>query len=59
MELVLETPSTTLFDDLRTLLLGERRPATVIDITSRLNQRPLTPELSKYDSLIPKEGKSS
>jgi transposase len=59
MELVLETPSTTLFDDLRTLLLGERRPAAVIDITSRLNQRPLTPELSKYDSLIPKEGKSS
>jgi transposase len=59
MELVLETQSITLFDDLRTLLLGERRPGAVIDITSRLNQRPLTPELSKYDSLIPKEGKSS
>jgi len=59
MELVLETPSQTLFDDLRTLLLGERRPGAVIDITSRLNQRPLIPELSKYDSLIPKEGKSS
>jgi transposase len=58
MELVLETKSVTLFDDLRALLLGERRPAAVIDITSRLNQRPLTPELSTYDSLIPK-GKSS
>lgn len=64
MELVLETQSLTLFDDLRTLLLGERRPAPVIDITSRLHQSPLSPELSQYDSLIPqarkaKEGKSS
>jgi len=59
MELVLETPSLTLFDDLRTLLLGERRPASVIDITSRLNQSPLKPRLSSYDSLIPKEEKKS
>ena len=59
MELVLETQSQTLFDDLRTLLFGERRPAAVIDITSRLGQSPLTPELSQYDSLIPKEGTSS
>ena len=53
MELVLETVSQTLFDDLRTLLFGERRPADVIEITSRLNQSPLKPELSQYDSLIP------
>jgi transposase len=59
MQLVLETQSLTLFDDLRTLLLGERRPASVIDITSRLNQSPLTPNLSSYDRLIPKEGKKS
>lgn len=59
MELVLETKSLTLFDDLRALLLGERRPAEVIDITSRLNQSPLIPELSQYDSLIPKKGASS
>ena len=58
MELVLETPSLTLFDDLRALLLGERRPAEVIDITSRLHQSPLTPELSQYDSLIPNKGTS-
>jgi len=56
MELVLETQSQTPFDDLRALLLGERRPAPVIDITSRLNQSPLIPELSHYDSLIPKKG---
>ena len=56
VQLVLETDSIQLFDDLRALLLGERRPAPVIDITGRFNQIPLTPELSVYDSLIPKEG---
>ena len=59
MELVLETDTQSLFDDLRELLLGERRPAPVIDITSRLNQSPLIPELSQYDSLIPKKGTST
>jgi hypothetical protein len=59
MELVLETESLKLFDDLRRLLLGERRPAEVIDITSRFNQNPLNPKLSQYDSLIPKKGTSS
>ncbi len=53
MELVLETESQKLFDDLRELLFGERRPAEVIEITSRLHQSPLKPELSQYDSLIP------
>jgi transposase len=56
MQLVLETPSLQLFDDLRALLLGERRPAPVVDITGRFNQIPLTPELSHYDQLIPKAG---
>jgi hypothetical protein len=28
----------------------------VIDITSALGQSPLTPELSQYDSFIPKQG---
>ena len=59
MELVLESGSQTLFDDLRALLLGERRPGQVIDITSRLGQSPLKPELSQYDSLIPKKGSAS
>lgn len=53
MELILETRSHKMFEDLRDLLLGERRPSPVIDITSRLNQSPLQPELSKYDCLIP------
>lgn len=53
MELVLETKSQNLFDDLRELLFGERRPADIIEITGRLNQSPLKPELSQYDSLIP------
>jgi hypothetical protein len=55
MELILETKSHQMFEDLRELLLGERRPSPVIDITSRLNQRPLQPELSEYDCLIPKQ----
>ena len=59
MELVLETESRTLFDDLRTLLLGARRPAEVTEISSRLKQIPLKPELSPYDSLIPKKGNTS
>jgi transposase len=59
MELVLENKSEKLFEDLRGLLLGERRPSTVIDITSRFNQNPLKPELSGYDSLIPKTGSKS
>jgi transposase len=59
MELIIETASETLFDDLRVLLLGERRPRDVIEITNRLNQSPLKPELSQYDSLIPKTGVNS
>lgn len=59
MELVLETESQTLFDDLRALLFGERRPADVIEITGRLNQSPLKPELSVYDSLIPNAGEEN
>ena len=53
MELILETKSQKMFEDLRELLLGERRPSPVIDITSRLRQSPLQPELSEYDCLIP------
>lgn len=59
MELILETDSCTLFDDLRDLLFGERRPQDVIEITGRLNQSPLKPELSQYDSLIPNIGVNS
>ena len=56
MELVLESGSEKLFEDLRTLLFGERRPCDVIEITFNHGLVPIKPELSQYDSLIPKEG---
>jgi hypothetical protein len=55
MELVLESQSVKLFDELRELLLVERRPASLIDITGVLAQSPLKPELSQYDSFIPRQ----
>jgi transposase len=56
MELVLESGSEKLFDDLKDLLFGERRPCDVIQVTFNHGLEPLKPELSQYDSLIPKEG---
>jgi len=54
MELLLESKSSTPFDDLRDLLFGKEHSCQVIDITNRLNQKKLQPRLSVYDSLIPK-----
>lgn len=54
MELVLEGTSERLFEDLKDLLFGERRPCDVIDIGVRHGMIPLKPELSIYDELIPK-----
>jgi transposase len=56
MELVLEANEINLFENLRDLLLGERRPNNVIDFIKKLNQEPLKPNLSDYDELIPKKG---
>jgi hypothetical protein len=56
MELILETKTETIFDDLRELLLGRRAPCDVIEISTRENQSPLQPKLSIYDSFIPKTG---
>jgi transposase len=56
MELVLESRSEKLFEDLKDLLFGERRPCDVIELTFNHGLEPIKPELSKYDSLIPKEG---
>ena len=53
MELVLETESQNLFEDLREIVIGERRPANVVEIASRYNQEPLVPTLNVYDELIP------
>ena len=53
MELVLEVQSQKLFEDLKDLLITERRPAPIISMISALGQSPLQPRLSDYDSLIP------
>ena len=54
MELVLEGGRENLFEDLRELLFSERRPCDVIDISERYGMKPIKPELTKYDELIPK-----
>lgn len=54
MELVLEGGTENLFEDLRELLFTERRPCDVVSISERYGMQPITPELTKYDELIPK-----
>lgn len=54
MELVLEGGKENLFEELKDLLFGERRPCDVIDIGLRHGMTPIKPELTKYDELIPK-----
>ena len=49
MELVLEHHKSDLFEKLKELLLGERRPSNVINI----EQKPLKPNLRDYDVFIP------
>ena len=56
MELILETKTEYLFEDLKELLLGRRAPADVIDISARANQHAINPKLSIYDSFIPNTG---
>lgn len=54
MELLLQSRDPApLFEQLKELLFGSRRPAPVIDLTRRLEQKPLQPELAQYDKLIP------
>jgi len=45
-----------IYEELRELLLGERRPGNVIDISNQLNQKKLAPNLKDFDQLIPKGG---
>lgn len=56
MELILESTTQNLFDDLKELLLGRRTPCDVIEIAYRANQSPVNPKLSFYDSFIPNAG---
>ncbi len=59
MQLVIAAESIKPFDDVRELLLVERRPCPVIDITELFNQHSLKPRLSDYDSFIPKTGETT
>jgi hypothetical protein len=54
MELLLESKNPEpLFEQLKDLLLGSRKPAPVIELTRRFEQKPLQLELAQYDKLIP------
>lgn len=55
VQLVLETDQIT-FESIKELLFVERRPANVLDVTERLNQQPISPDLQVYNQLIPKVG---
>lgn len=41
------------FNQLRELLLNERRPSNIIKLSEYINQRPISPKLDEYDDLIP------
>jgi transposase len=57
LEIVLTTSLTEVFTEVKELLLMERRPqALVIDLSHRLSQVPLNPNLKDYDQLIPNQG---
>ena len=57
MELMLsENVVECVYETLRDLLLTERRPNKVIDISYQLEQKKLTPNLKEFDELIPKGG---
>ena len=44
------------YEELRDLLLGDRRPDNVTNISARLGQQKLNPNLKEFDQLIPKGG---
>jgi transposase len=52
MEILLENGGNDLFEQLRSLLLGQSHDS-VIDISHRFCQQPISPALPVYDSLIP------
>jgi len=56
VELIMSSQSNDAFEDLKALLLIERKPCSVIDITALFEQQPLKPKLSDYDCFIPKTG---
>jgi transposase len=54
LEIVYESNAADLFNEVKELLLIERRPATeAIELSARVLQIPLNPNLKEYDQLIP------
>ena len=52
MEILLENNQQVSFEALRNLILGERRPPPVNEISLQHNQVPLKPDLKNYDTLL-------
>ncbi len=54
IEIVLASEAVDFFNEIKELLLIERRPeASVIEISTRMKQVPFAPNLNQYDELIP------
>jgi transposase len=53
VDLVLQSGKPHSFEEIKSLLLNERRPDNVYDIASKFNQEPITTNLKDYDLLIP------
>lgn len=53
VDLVLQSEKPHAFEDIKSLLLNERRPNNVYDIALKFNQEPITTNLKDYDLLIP------
>ncbi len=56
ISLLLESREKINFEDVRDLLLTERRPQNIYEISEKYNQAPLHPNLEVYNELIPKTG---
>lgn len=56
VDLVLQSGNQHSFEEIKSLLLNERRPDNVYDIASKFNQEPITTNLKDYDLLIPVGG---
>lgn len=53
VDLVIQSGNPHSFEEIKSLLLNERRPDNVYDIASKFNQEPIKTNLTDYDLLIP------
>jgi len=56
VDLVLQSEKRHSFEEIKSLLLNERRPGSVCDIAAKFKQEPITTNLKEYDLLIPMGG---